>query len=373
MRVLYVSKPIEPPWHDGSKNLVRDLAEHVVDIEPWVMVSDAATQLASRVRTLPIYGAAQGGYAPKLQENARVLRQLLGKPAHDLWHFVFAPNPASSSAAHVAISVQNARTRLNGSKRPRVVQTVASAPRSYERVRSLLFGDRVVVQSQHTLDRVLGAGADATKLRKIVPCARAPEAPSQARIATAVPPEAQAGYLIYPGDLEISSGARTVIEAVTRGLTQLGGGLSLLMACRAKTARAAEIQRELEARVPSDLRSRVHWIGTAQDLPALLAGARAVVFPVDDLYGKVDVPLVLLESLALGTPLVLARGGPLEEIDSALFVPPADPDALIARVDQLLGDAALARDLVTRGAREFAEKFSPETVAAQYRALYAEL
>ena len=28
--VLLVSKPIAPPWHDSSKNLVRDLASHLL-------------------------------------------------------------------------------------------------------------------------------------------------------------------------------------------------------------------------------------------------------------------------------------------------------------------------------------------------------
>lgn len=36
--VLFVSKPVEPPWNDSSKNLVRDVAGHLQRNRPRVMV-----------------------------------------------------------------------------------------------------------------------------------------------------------------------------------------------------------------------------------------------------------------------------------------------------------------------------------------------
>ena len=92
----------------------------------------------------------------------------------------------------------------------------------------------------------------------------------------------------------------------------------------------------------------------------------------DDLYGKVDVPLVVLESLALGVPLVLARGGALEGVGSARFVAASDPGALAVELVKLLTDAAAAGALAERGRREYEANFSPRVVAAQYEELYAE-
>src|ERR1700678_704879 len=126
LRVLFVSKPIAPPWHDGSKNLVRDIASHLTRAEPTVMTLPGAPAIGARVTMEPVYRDA-GRFMPGLAANARVLGRLVSGDAHDLWHFVFAPNPASSSAARIARGIR----RASGWRGP-LVQTVASAPRSFE-------------------------------------------------------------------------------------------------------------------------------------------------------------------------------------------------------------------------------------------------
>src|SRR5512140_238464 len=100
-RVLFDSKPSAPPWHDGSKNLVRDVAANLTRALPTVMTTPGAPSVGPRVTHEAIYGDA-GRFSPALLSNARVLRRLAFGDPHDLWHFVFAPNPASSTAALVA-------------------------------------------------------------------------------------------------------------------------------------------------------------------------------------------------------------------------------------------------------------------------------
>ena len=105
----------------------------------------------------------------------------------------------------------------------------------------------------------------------------------------------------------------------------------------------------------------------------LLAISSVVLFPVDDLYGKVDLPLVLLEAMALSVPIVVARGGPLEALGFARSVEPGDADALAKHTIELLRDAEAARNLGAEGRRVYNACYTPEIVAAQYDALYAEL
>lgn len=369
MRVLYVSKPVQPPWHDGSKNLVRDLAEHVPAVVPTVLTTGAVTCLAARVRQEPVYRAGSFGFSPTLQENARVMLRLLGAPREELWHFVFAPNPLSSGAAHAAIRAQKLRS---ASRRPKVVQTVASTPKNFVRVQRLLFGDVVVAQSQDTFHKLLQAGAAAESLVVIPPCARAPLPPTSERTAAlrASFPKLADRYVVYPGDLEVSSGARTVLDAAS-GLVSLG--FDVVFACRAKTPRARACEDALRADLPVVLQDRVHFAGTVADLPALLAGAFVILFPVDDLYGKVDLPLVLLESLSLGVPLLVATGGPLTEIEAALQVRAGEAHALVDEVARLACDPLLHAQTAERGQAEYLARFTPEVVARAYGDLYRKL
>lgn len=365
-RVLFVSKPIAPPWHDGSKNLVRDVAENLTRAVPTVMTTPDAPALGGRARSEAVYGDA-GRFSPALAANARVVRRLITGDAMDVWHFVFAPNPASSAFARAAIRAR----RLTG-WRGKVVQTVASAPKDFRLARPLVFGDVVVALSEHTRGRLLGAGVG-RRTQVIPPCARAPGPVDAARIAAARGPIGDAPYVLYPGDYEVSTGAETFARAAL-AIVRDRPGLRCVFACRAKTARSGEARARIEKELAeAGLADRAVHLGEVDDMAALLAGARAVAFPVDDLYGKVDVPMVLLEAAALGIPVVAASGGPLEGLLGASLVPPREPEALAAALAPLLDDEQARREAGARLESVYYARFSPAVVAAAYDALYAEL
>jgi glycosyltransferase involved in cell wall biosynthesis len=372
-RVLFVSKPVVPPWHDGSKNLVRDIATNLSRSQATVLTCPGSPPLLDAsgkvVHAEPIY-ASSGRFAPALSANLRVVRRLLTGDAHDIWHFVSAPHSLATNAARMARSARQA-TGWRG----HVVQTIASAPRRFAEIPRLLFGDRVVVQSEWMRARVVGAGAPAARLRVIPPCAAEPEAPDAAHVR-----EVRKRYalgagpiVVYPGDYETGTGALTVARAAHDVLHAVPD-VTFVYACRAKTPASAPARAAVvgETKDP-ELAARVVHVGEIDDLHSLLGAASVVAFPVDDLFGKVDVPLVVLEALALGVPLVLAGGGPLESVASARFVAGGDAPALCRELLAILTQPAAARDLKERGRLEYARRFSPRVVAAQYDELYEEL
>ena len=367
-RVLFVSKPIVPPWHDGSKNLVRDIATHLRSTRATVLTTPGAPTLGEEVTLDPVY-AEVGAFAPRLSANARVLLRLIDGDPHDIWHFVFAPSTASSMAARLARTVQRAR-----GWRGITVQTVASMPRRFRDVPRLLFGDRVVVLSEWTRARLIGVGAPSQNLRVIPPCAREPppSTPDAARRVRERYGFGEGPLVVYPGDYEVSTGAMTVASAIAEVVRHVPKA-TFVFACRPKTA-GAEAARKKVVRQISDpqLSARVFHVGEIDDMHHLLGAASAVAFPVDDLYAKIDLPLVVLESLALGIPLVLARGGPLEGVASARFVAGGDAEAVAVELVTLLADAVAARELADRGRQEYLTRFSPQIVASQYDELYAE-
>jgi len=307
-----------------------------------------------------------GRFAPGALANASVVRRLLTGDPHDLWHFVFAPNPASSAAAQLA---RRAREAM-GWRGP-VVQTVASAPRSFDGVRRWIFGDAVVALSDWTRGRLLANGVRGRRIHVIPPCVVAPEPPDAARVAAVRARFDLSGpVVLYPGDYEVSRGAETVAAAAPR-IVRAVPEATVVFACRPKTKRAAAARAEIDAVLASSrVDERARHVGELDDMAALLAAADVVVFPVDDLFGKVDVPLVLLEAMALGVPVIPCRGGPLEAVDSARSVEPGDADALAAEVLRLLLSPSAARAAAERGRATYHEKFRPSIVAAAYDELY---
>jgi glycosyltransferase involved in cell wall biosynthesis len=379
-RILFVSKPIVPPFRDGTKCLVRDVALHVQSVQPIVMSTANAPPL-EQAMLQPAVGSAppprvsvlmerayatSGRYTPSVAENARAALWLLLHAQADVWHFVFAPNPRTSTVARW----------LRRIRRIPVLQTVASPPRSFARIDRLLFGDLIVAQSQWTARRIRAAdGTAAPHVRRIevIPPPVAPLVqPSPERIQAQrheldVPRDAP--VFVYPGDLEVSGGAdevRAAVEPVLRELPQA----VFVFACRFKSARAPQIAQAL-LRCIGPQHARITPNPT--DLLALLAGCTAVLFPVDDLWGKVDLPIVLLEAMSLGAPVVVWDNGPLRDLAGALLVPPADRGALVRAAVDLAHSPELGRQVVQAQLDAVRTRFSAAAVAAAYERLYFEL
>ncbi|HVW24197.1 MAG TPA: glycosyltransferase family 4 protein [Polyangiaceae bacterium] len=369
-RVLFVSKPIGPPFYDGTKCLVRDVALNLTRYESVVMVPPGVTSLGyppragnPGVSAARVYAGA-GSYAPALADNARAAAFLAFGARASLFHFVFAPNARSSAVGRATSAL----------RRVKVVQTVASAPRAFSA--NLFFGDAVVVQSNWAATRVVRAfdaeGRERVPLLRVVP---PPVGPMRRRLPAELEAIARqlslphgAPVFVYPGDLEVSSGAETVARAVAPIARALPSAV-VVFACRPKTPEAPRIEAVLRARLDGRAVRFVREI----DLPALLALASCVLFPVDDLYGKVDLPISLLEAMRLGVPVVALDSGPLADLREAVQVPAGDADALAQCAVRLVKEPRFRDAVVDAGRRAVTERYDAPVVAAAYERVYDEV
>lgn len=365
-RVLFVSKPIAPPFQDGAKCLVRDVASGLRRFSPVVMTTQQGlSQLPPGVAGRVVY-AHSGGFAPALLDNARAALSLLAGPRDDLWHFVFAPNPRAGQVARALAAL----------RRLPVVQTVASPPRRFSRLASLLFGDEIVVQSRATAAGLAAAArAEGFRLPEIsvipppVPRLLQPTAQSVAEVRADLGLLPGARVILYPGDLEVSSGAR-VTQSLVAPLVQLLPEAVVVFAYRNKTPAASERATALKR----DLRHHnVRITDRVTNMHALLATSDIVIFPVDDLWGKVDQPIVLLEALALGVPCLVLDQGPLKDVEGALKVATLDTSDWLAALAGLASSRELRERVVAEGQRAVERVYASGVVAQAYEAIYIRL
>ena len=365
-QVLLVSKPVVPPWNDSGKNLARDLARHGSRFAYRVLTVPGFLPEGGHVVGEPIYRDG-GRHAPALLANLRVFRRLLRRDEVALRHFLFAPNPRASAAARLAGLLRRTPTVL----------TVVSFPRDDRGLGALAFGDRVVTLSEHGGHRLLRAGLSASRLRHIPPGVDIgpPPSPGQRLAARARRGLDAAPLVLFAGDYEFSSGAQTFARAIPRVLAQ--GPATFVFACRPKTAQAAREEagvREILSK-PA-VRSRVRFEGHVDDILDLVAASALCVMPSESVFAKSDLPLVLLEALARGVPLVVADVDPLREVlrgGGGVAVPPRAPEALAEVVAGLLGDGNRHR-ILSEAARAAAERhFDVTRMAQSYEDLYAEL
>ncbi|MFW2388816.1 MAG: glycosyltransferase family 4 protein [Polyangiales bacterium] len=336
--VLFVSKPVTPPWNDSSKNLARDVAGHLQRHSPILLNQ-------SRVETF---------------------RRLVFGERPDLWHFFFAPNLKSSQAGRLAKAI----------RRVPCVQTVCSLPPEHVSTRSLLFADVTVALSRAAYERFRRGGTSESALRVIPPCVpalRAPNAKERAALRQKHGLDRDLPVWIYPGDLEFGDGAELALHALAASNRP---DTVLLMACRRKTAAADAALSRCRSRAEQwGIEARIRWLGETPDIHELLALSDFVLMVNGTPYAKMDYPLVALEAMSLGRPVLVAEATPAAELadeGAALAVEP-DPEALAEAIERLSSDEAARRALTARARTFVTTKLSPERVAAAYESLYSEL
>ena len=89
------------------------------------------------------------------------------------------------------------------------------------------------------------------------------------------------------------------------------------------------------------------------------------------------VPLVLLEAMSFGLPVIATPVGGIADYvsheDNGLLVPPRDVDALAGSIQALAADPGLRARLGEAARRRIDEQASAETIARRWREIYAEL
>jgi glycosyltransferase involved in cell wall biosynthesis len=169
-------------------------------------------------------------------------------------------------------------------------------------------------------------------------------------------------FLLFVGKLEENKGARLLVPAVAAAKT----GLPLVVLGEGSLAHALKFDAT-EKGVSLVVRG---W-AERDDVLRAMARATALVFP--SLWPE-PLSRVLLEALALGTPVAAMDTGGTREIlqdgESGLMV--AGAEALAGAVARLCSDAAL-RARIVAGARERSRAFSPEMLVPRYEAVYRRL
>ena len=353
--VLLVTKPLVPPWTDGAKNLARDLVTHATGrhrfrcLVPWGAEPPGPASTGERIY------AAPGAYSPALADGLRVLARLCLPDRVPLYHFFFAPNPRTNRVAAAVLGV----------KRRRVVHTVVSRPTGTVR----WFADVHVALSEATARALRAAGApDVRVIRPGIPWAAppSPEERAAGRAAFELPRDAR--VVLFAGDLVPGGGADVLADAVLRVPDVLA-----VFACRPK-GQGHEARRKALA---ERLGSRARFLGEVDDMGRLVAAADVHCLAATDLHAKMDLPMVVLESLRAAVPVVVAAAPPLSELggeaEGVIQVAPDDPVALAAALRALFDVPDRRWALGEAGWRHVIRAFDAARMAHEYETLYDEL
>jgi glycosyltransferase involved in cell wall biosynthesis len=369
--VLFVSKPLAPPWDDSGKALPCLLARELRDVSLAVMTPRGQALAVPGVRSEEIYRQAWSFTVP-VRDRMAILFRLMARSLPPVVHFFFPPNGPTSLAARMV------RHRHPGVK---VVQTLMSQPIGADAMDQGIFGDVVVAWSRAAAERA----SDVVRRRRIqakvvhVPPGiedRRPMTPAERRATRAsfgLPPDRP--VILYAGDLEFSTAAFVTAAAVPRVLESLPA--VFVFACRPKTAAAGTVSREIESQLAGPVSGgSVRFMGTVKAFPDLLRCVDCQVLPAETTHAKTDIPMVLLEGLSAGVPAIVGTGTPMDELvhaGAALGIPSGSPDALASALVGLLSGNGRAEALAAAGRDLVLRRHSARAMADAHAAIYKEL
>jgi len=174
------------------------------------------------------------------------------------------------------------------------------------------------------------------------------------------------GYLLFVGRLRIRKGVDVLLEALVAR-----GDLPRLLIAGDGEHRAALERRARDLGLGAD---RVLFLGRASAAQVRDLLSRALGLVVPSTYE--GMPLVILEAMASGVPVVASRVSGIPEVvldgDTGWLVPCEDPLALGAALGELVDDPGEAARRGARGRARVEASFRPEHAAAAWEGAVSE-
>lgn len=369
--VAVLSRAVGPPWADGSINTHVAWARALPDIEFRWFGS------ASWKPTEANFRAGGSGAADNSWDASQKLRfaAWLARTRADLFHLVFYPQPAT---------LRMLRPLLTAKRRP-LVQTVQAAFEPSTPVAPLLVSRHLVAASGRIARELQAAvpGLDVTVVypaveRSLVATAALDEA-SRVAVLRGLGVAEGRRVALYAGNWSERLGVGEALE-VFAAVARTVDDVDLVVANRL-SLRGSQAEEEARVRAVFDARvaelgigARVHVVGLLPDFRRVIAASSALLFPALDLReGKLDLPLVVLEAVALGVPVALYDIAPIDEFAFATagaVAASGDRTGLAASLTELLAVPAAYARAAAAGRAMAVEHFDPASRAPLLRGVY---
>jgi glycosyltransferase involved in cell wall biosynthesis len=153
--------------------------------------------------------------------------------------------------------------------------------------------------------------------------------------------------------------------------------LRLVFACRIKNQADKRKKKEVQMRFfYSGFLDYVIFTDSITDMSSLYNSSDIIIFPVKNLKGKFDVPLVIIESYACGKPVILSdleQFGEFANRDICVSIPKDSEIKLIESVTYLKENEAERVRLGENARRFVKDHFDLQNTAKQYEKIYAKI
>ncbi len=366
MKILFITRPIAPPWDEGSKNTVFALAKQMRQHSVHLLTTTGFPCNARNIVLEKVYTKSGLISGISLWQKLRLFLRLLKKDDIDIYHFFFKPTPLVATAAKIALKFNRKKT----------VQTVVSVPADGEQFKKAIFADAVVAGSEFMQKRLAQEGIKSELIYYGVNTAEFSR-PYDALAAKGQFGLENSPVILFAGNLHPGKGIEVVEESMEEVVRQFPK-VKFVFACRFLEA---EVESKNLERIKSkisekSLAKNAMFLGKIENMKQLISASDIVVFPPNSMVSKMDYPLILLEAMAMGKPVIFSDTPPLDELfdsQSNIMIERDNPKQLSGEIISLFSNPDRMH-FMGENAKALAErKFNIESSAQKYFNLYEKL
>jgi len=367
-RILLITRPIAPPWDEASKNFAFYLAKSVENFEFSVLTPGVVNSLPLKIKQLPIFSSNHPNL--RLNQQAKLLKliPLIGK--FDIAHFMLTPNKLN------AFGFKTFLTR----RQTKSVQTVATLREdlfSDKDFKKIIFADLVITYSDYAKNKLTKLGFK--NVQRIYPGIDVQlYSPATKNLSTlALFKIKQDDFVIsYQGEYTRLGATDTIVASLPQLFKEIPNA-KFIFANRIKNEKdAVKKAQVIETLKKNGIIEKVVFTDTFSDMPKIYNLSDVVIFPAQNMYGKFDVPLVVIEAMACAKPVVISNLPILQEFSSnknSISIDPTSQTQLVKAIVDLSQDKEKCTKLGKAARQYVTENFDINSVAKQYERAYRDL
>ena len=301
-RILMVSRAIEPPWDEASKNLVRDIISHLDDYTFHILTTGDDYSWKKNVVEETIYADK----ALTLRQKVRLFVFLFKHSLEfDLYHFCFTPEFFTS------LLLKNMmRNRKSIQNIPYLTERITD-----RNIKNIVFSDAVVVSSEYTKGILKRNGISNVTL--IYPSVDTERFFQRAGVSS---PEGKMSLpkgfnVLWPckfaSDAEIKA-----LESIAYETSRLDDNINFVISLRIDgkvNLRRLEALKEILKK--RNIEDKVVFIEKVEDMALLMSSCDMLVYPFfAGFKRKIDIPYVVIEAMASAKPILISDKEPINEV-----------------------------------------------------------
>ncbi len=359
-----VTRPIGEPWNEGGKNLAYNLARNIKNNEINLL---AKSNFNVKIRNIHLEKIFSSSNERKINffDKIRLLIRLVSSDNLEVYHFVFTPELYSSLLAKFILKSKNKKS----------IQTIPTLIRNKKFIKSLIFANKIVVLSDYTknflIDRSfnniikINPGID-TNLFK--PRKKNLELINKLKIKDRF-------VVLIPGELEAKRGTRFMIKSIIN--LQNSKGLFFIFSYRKSENNDHLGERKF---ITSALKKykieNFTFLENFSNIRELINVSDIMVYPTLDMNEKQEIPMILLEALAMQKPIIITDMPPLNEIlksNCGIKVEKNDYNQLSEAILYFKDNKKMRLNMGKIGRKMVLEQFNIIRIAKEYDELYLQL